>query len=41
MFSDQRYQPGQVYPDARSWQWNHSVACVLVTEAPTTGAALV
>ena len=41
VFSDQRYQPGHIYPDARSWQWNPSVACVIVTEAPTTGSALV
>jgi hypothetical protein len=40
VFSDQRYQPGHIYPDARSWQWNQSVACVIVTEASTTGSAL-
>jgi len=40
VFNDQRYQPGQIYPDARTWQRNQSVACVVVTEAPTTGSVL-
>jgi len=41
VFSDQRYVPGHIYPDARSWQWDQSVACVIVTETPTTGSALI
>jgi hypothetical protein len=41
VFSDQRYVQGHIYPDARSWQWNPSVACVIATEAPTTGSALI
>jgi hypothetical protein len=41
VFSEQRYVQGHIYPDARSWQWNPSVACVIATEAPTTGSALI
>ena len=41
VINDQRYQPGHIYPDARSWQSNQFVACVIVTEVPTTGSALI
>lgn len=38
---DKRYRLGRIYPDQLAWnRRSTSVACVVVTEAPTTGSAL-
>lgn len=37
---DERYSPGLVFPDAASWMWTQSVACVVTTDAPVTGSAM-
>jgi hypothetical protein len=38
---DKRYQAGRIYPDPLAWgRRSTSVACVVATEAPTTGSVL-
>jgi hypothetical protein len=40
LLADAAYAFGQVYPTELSWQRSPSVACVVVTETPTTGSSL-
>jgi hypothetical protein len=38
--ANKRYRLGQIFPDALAWSRSTSVACVVATDAPTTGSAL-
>lgn len=41
LLADPAYTFGQIYPTSLSWPRTPTVACIVVTEAPTTGSALI
>ena len=41
VFVDQDYTFGQIYPTSLAWPRTTTVACIVVTDTPTTGSSLI